>query len=172
MLVVLKCSHTDLQSLQAPCLIFYLIVIQAFCFFSIFSIWFCFLFFFIIYLLIRCRFLWCPAVWSGTAGYSAWCKQDGGSPCRASVSCVTPCQAISWVAAALAHREACSIHLPPLEGRYQPGGNGGSGAFAIPAPRFASMGARMFLAQHRIGALELPPVDNRLSLHGFKTWLL
>lgn len=33
MLVVLMRSHMDLQSLQAPCLTFTLIVIQAFCFF-------------------------------------------------------------------------------------------------------------------------------------------
>lgn len=131
MLVVLKRSHTDLQSLQAPCLTFSLIVIQASCFFSI---WFGLFVLFIWWSCCRCL-LWL-SIWSGTAGYSSWCRQDRGSLCRARCYlwvCVTPRQAISWVAAALAQGEACSLHLPPLEGRYQSGGNGGSGASAIPA---------------------------------------
>lgn len=40
MLVVLKCVHMDLQSLQAPYLTFTFIVIQAFCSFFFFPIWF------------------------------------------------------------------------------------------------------------------------------------
>lgn len=82
----------DLQSLQAPYLTYTFIVIQAFCFF--FSIWFWA--FFISTWWSHCKCLSCLPVWSGTAGYSAWCRQDQGSLCRARCylwECVTPHQA-------------------------------------------------------------------------------
>lgn len=153
MLVVLIRSHMDLQSLQAPCLTSNLIVIQAFCFSSI---WFWFF-----YLLgdptagACCAFSFGQGQLGAQPG-AGRIKVPSAGP-GVTVGVCNPMLAISWVAAALAQGQACSWHLPPLKGRYQSSGNGGSSTSAIPAPGFASTGTRMLLAQHRTGALQLPP---------------
>lgn len=157
MLVVLKCVHMDLQSLQAPYLTFTFIVIQAFCsfFFSPFG----FGLVFISTWWSHCRCLSCLPVWSGTAGYSAWCRQDGGSLCRAGYylwECVTPHQA-ALSGSSISPGRSLFFVPSTFGGKDQSDGNGGSGASAIPAPGFASTGARMLLAQHRTDALQLPP---------------
>lgn len=169
MLVVLKCVHMDLQSLQAPYLTFTFIVIQAFCSFFFPHLvlgWF-------LYLLGDPTAGACHAFLFGQGQLGT---QPGAD--RMEVPSAGPgiiCGSVSphirqhWVAAALAQGEACSLCLPPLEGRISL-----MGMEAVVPLQFLHQdlpAQEPGCSSHSTEQMPFsyPPVDNRLCLHGFKT---
>lgn len=162
MLVLLKHFQIDLQSLQAPCLTFTLIVIKALCFFPI---WFWGSFYFLgDHAAGACRAFPFGQGQLGSQPGAGRIEVPSAGPG------VIPHQAISWQQHQPRENPVpCAFHLW-REGIWWEWRQWCLCNSCTRVCQHRSQDAFSHSAEQV--PFSYPPVDNRLCLHGFKTWLL